>query len=58
MEIVYQKLTEAELGTFIDMRIRQLTEEYAAAGKEVPGDVDLKPALSEYYQKHLADGTS
>jgi hypothetical protein len=29
MEIVYKKLTEEELETFIDMRIRQLTEEYA-----------------------------
>ena len=27
MEIVYKKLTETELETFIDMRITQLTEE-------------------------------
>ena len=41
MGIVYKKLSEAELETFIDMRIAQLTEEYEAAGKEVPKDVDL-----------------
>lgn len=57
MEITYKKLTEAELDRFIDMRIRQLTEEYVSAGKEPPGNVDLKPALSDYYHRHLADGT-
>ena len=35
MDIVYKKLTEAELETFIDMRINQLTEEYENEGKEV-----------------------
>ena len=30
--IVYKKLTEAELDTFIGMRITQLTEEYTAFG--------------------------
>lgn len=39
MNIVYQKLTENELDTFIEMRIRQLREEGA---KE---DMDLRPAL-------------
>ena len=57
MEIVYKKLTEAELDTFIDMRIRQLTEEYMSAGKEPPKHVDLKSALSDYYHRHLTDGT-
>lgn len=57
MEIVYKKLTETELKTFIDMRITQLTEEYKDAGKEVPKDVDLKSALFDYYHKHMADGT-
>ena len=57
MEIVYKKLTEAELETFIDMRIGQLTEEYESEGREVPTGVDLKAALFEYYQKHMADGT-
>lgn len=51
MKIVYQKLTESELPTFIDMRIQQLREEGATE------DLDLKPALYDYYHRHLADGT-
>ena len=57
MEIEYKKLTEEDLVRFIDMRIRQLTEEYMSAGKEVPTNVDLRSALSDYYHRHLADGT-
>ena len=57
MEIVYKKLTEAELETFIDMRIRQLSEEYESEGKEVPKNVELRSALFAYYHKHMADGT-
>ena len=57
MEILYKKLTEAELETFIDMRIIQLTEEYTSGGREAPKDVDLKAALFDYYHKHMADGT-
>lgn len=51
MGITYKKLSEAELDTFISMRIRQLREEGA---KE---EIDLAPALKDYYQRHLADGT-
>lgn len=51
MGIVYQKLTEKELDTFIDIRISQLREEGA---KE---DIDLRPALRDYYDRHMADGT-
>lgn len=51
MSILYKKLTEDELDTFINMRINQLREEGA---KE---DIDLKPALKNYYNKHMADGT-
>lgn len=51
MEICYKKLTEKELDTFIQMRIRQLREEGA---KE---DIDLVPALQDYYTRHMADGT-
>ena len=51
MSIEYKKLTEAELPVFIDMRINQLREEGA---KE---DIDLKPALYDYYKRHIADGT-
>ena len=57
MEIEYRKLTETELDTFIDMRIRQLTEESMSAGKEAPKNVDLRSALADYYHRHLADGT-
>ena len=51
METIYKKLTEKELDTFIDMRINQLREE----GSEE--DIDLKPALKDYYVRHMADGT-
>ena len=57
MEIVYKKLTEEELETFIDIRIRQLTEEYTSEGREVPKNVGLKSALLDYYRKHMSDGT-
>lgn len=40
MKIEYRRLTEKELNTFIDMRIKQLREEGA---KE---DIDLAPALN------------
>lgn len=51
MKIYYKKLTEKELDIFIEMRIRQLREEGA---KE---DIDLVPALKDYYDRHLNDGT-
>ena len=57
MEIVYKRLTEKELDTFINMRITQLTEEYTSEGRSVPEGVDLKSALEEFYHKHMADGT-
>lgn len=50
-KITYRKLTEADLPTFIQMRITQLREEGA---KE---DFDLVPALKDYYKRHLKDGT-
>ena len=50
MAVEYRRLTENELEVFIDMRIDQLWEEGA---KE---DIDLKPALREYYNRHMADG--
>lgn len=49
--ITYQKLTKKELDIFIQMRIRQLREEGATE------DVDLVPALQEYYNRHMSDGT-
>ena len=51
MAVQYKKLTKKELDTFIEMRICQLREEGA---KE---EVDLKPALVDYYDRHMADGT-
>lgn len=41
--IIYQKLTEDKIDTFIQMRIYQLLEEGATR------DVDLAPALKDYY---------
>jgi dihydrofolate reductase/GNAT superfamily N-acetyltransferase len=55
--ITYRKLTEADLNTFIGMRIAQLTEEYTAEGKNPPEGVDLETALKEFYHRHMADGT-
>ena len=57
MEIIYKRLTENELDTFINMRITQLTEEYTSEGRNVPEGADLKKALEEFYHKHMADGT-
>ena len=51
VQIVYKKLTEAELDIFIDMRIQQLREEGAME------DIDLVPNLKDYYNRHMADGT-
>ena len=51
MKIHYKKLTEKELDTFIRMRTRQLREEGARE------QIDLVPALKDYYDRHLADGT-
>lgn len=48
MAIKYRKLTKKDLDTFIDMRINQLREEGA---KE---DIDLRPALRDYYSRHMA----
>ena len=51
MAIYYKKLTEKEIDRFIELRIRQLREEGATE------DMDLTPALKDYYDRHLADGT-
>ena len=50
-EIEYKRLSEKELPVFIQMRIRQLREEGATE------DLDLVPALQDYYKRHMADGT-
>ena len=51
MNIEYRRLKEEDLDIFIEMRIHQLREEGA---KE---ETDLKPALQQYYRKHMKDGT-
>ncbi|MBR3248103.1 MAG: GNAT family N-acetyltransferase [Clostridiales bacterium] len=51
MAITYRKLTEEDLDAFISMRIVQLREEGATE------DIDLVPALRDYYHRHLSDGT-
>ncbi len=51
MAITYRRLMREDLDTFIGMRIRQLREEGAQE------EIDLVPALKDYYQRHLADGT-
>ena len=51
MAVQYRKLTEKEIDHFIEMRICQLREEGATEG------IDLKPALRDYYNRHMADGT-
>lgn len=51
VSIEYRKLTEEELEAFIEIRIRQLREEGA---KE---EIDLKPALRDYYQRHMKNRT-
>lgn len=51
MNITYQRLTEKELDTFIEIRINQLREEGATE------EIDLRPSLEDYYHRHMADGT-
>lgn len=51
MSITYRKLTEGDLPTFINMRITQLREEGATE------ELNLVPALMDYYHRHMADGT-
>ncbi|MER2081589.1 MAG: GNAT family N-acetyltransferase [Ruminococcus sp.] len=51
MIITFRKLNENDLDVFIKMRINQLCEEGA---KE---DINLEPALRDYYLRHLSDGT-
>ena len=49
--IEYRKLGKNDLDEFIRIRIGQLREEGATE------DIDLKPALLDYYNRHIADGT-
>jgi GNAT superfamily N-acetyltransferase len=49
--ITYRKLAEDKLDVFIQMRIKQLRDEGATE------EIDLVPALQDYYTRHMADGT-
>ena len=49
--ITYERLTADRLDQFIKIRINQLREEGATE------DIDLVPALQDYYNRHMADGT-
>ena len=49
--LTYRKLTRDDLPAFISLRISQLREEGAQE------QVDLVPALEDYYARHMADGT-
>lgn len=49
--ITFRRLEKADLDTFIALRIAQLREEGARE------ETDLRPALSDYYARHMADGT-
>ncbi|MCH5261894.1 MAG: hypothetical protein J1F42_03190 [Lachnospiraceae bacterium] len=51
MNIHYRKMTAEDLNAFIEIRICQLREEGA---KEV---IDIRPALYDYYKRHMSDGT-
>ena len=51
MNIIFQKLIEKELDAFIEIRINQLREEGATE------NIDLRPALKDYYNRHMVDGT-
>ena len=51
MNIIYRKLTDYDLEIFISMRIAQLREEGAT------DEMDFSPAIMDYYQRHLANGT-
>lgn len=51
MDVSYRRLTKNDLDPFIELRITQLREEGA---KE---EIDLAPALRDYYKRHMADGT-
>lgn len=49
--IDYRRLEMVDVEQFIDIRINQLREEGATE------DIDLKPYLRDYYERHMKDGT-
>lgn len=57
MAVQYRKMIKEDLDTFIEMRICQLREERGHGAGSAAEDIDLKPALMDYYNRHMADGT-
>ena len=49
--LTYRRMTASDIEAYIDLRVRQLREEGATE------DIDLRPALRDYYARHLSDGT-
>ena len=49
--IEYRMMTAGDIDEYVALRIRQLREEGATE------DIDLAPALRDYYVRHLSDGT-
>ena len=49
--IEYRLMTAGDIDAYIALRIRHLREEGATE------DIDLAPALRDYYERHLSDGT-
>lgn len=49
--LTYRRMTESDIGEYIALRIHQLREEGATE------EIDLAPALTDYYVRHLADGS-
>ena len=49
--LTYRRMTASDIEAYIDLRVHQLREEGATE------DIDLRPALRDYYARHLADGT-
>ena len=49
--LAIRRLTADDVPTFVELRIAQLLEEGAQES------CDLRPALFDYYQRHLADGS-
>ena len=47
----YRLMTAGDIDEYIALRVRQLREEGATE------DVDLAPALRDYYDRHLSDDT-
>lgn len=50
-ELSFRRLAEGDIPIFIELRIAQLLEEGASES------CDLRPALIDYYARHLADGS-